>query len=150
MTFLILGSGLPVIEQQLEQVRTFSEEDCSIYIGYNESLSHLIYAGADYILMPSRVEPCGLNQMYAMRYGTVPVVRSTGGLKDTVRDFGDPDGYGIRFNNPVVGDITQAIWRAVQLYQDPLLLDELRGRMMRLDFSWETSVKHYLDLYASL
>ncbi len=110
----------------------------------------MIYAGADFILMPSRVEPCGLNQMYAMRYGTVPIVRNTGGLKDTVKDFGDPDGYGIRFNNAIVGDITHAVWRAVQLYQEPLLMEELRRRMMRLDFSWETSMQQYLDLYASL
>ncbi len=150
MNFLILGSGSPIIEQNLERARTLSSGDCSIYIGYNESLSHLMYAGTDFILMPSRVEPCGLNQMYAMRYGTMPIVRSTGGLRDTVRDFGDPDGYGIRFNNPVIGDITHAIWRAVQLYADPLLMDEMRRRMMRLDFSWETSMKHYSDLYASL
>jgi starch synthase len=150
MSFLILGSGSPAIEQNLEHARTLGEGDCSIYIGYNEGLSHLIYAGADFILMPSRVEPCGLNQMYAMRYGTVPMVRSTGGLIDTVKDFGDPDGYGIRFNNPIVGDITHAVWRAVQLFDDPVLLDELRRRMMRLDFSWEISMKHYLDLYSSL
>ncbi|HVY74255.1 MAG TPA: glycogen synthase [Puia sp.] len=150
MNFLILGSGAPAIEQGLEHIRTLGEGDCSIYIGYNETLSHLMYAGADFILMPSRVEPCGLNQMYAMRYGTIPIVRTTGGLKDTVVDFGDPGGYGIRFNNAIVGDITQAIWRAVQVYAEPARVDELRERMMALDFSWETSVKHYLDLYASL
>jgi starch synthase len=150
MNFLVLGSGSPVIEQNLERVRTLSEGDCSIYIGYDETLSHQIYAGADFILMPSRVEPCGLNQMYSMRYGTLPMVRNTGGLKDTVKDFGEPEGYGIRFNNAIVGDITQAVWRAVQLFEDPLLLDELRRRAMRLDFSWEISMKYYLDLYASL
>ncbi len=100
--------------------------------------------------MPSRVEPCGLNQMYAMRYGTIPIVRDTGGLKDTVIDIGEPNGYGIRFNNAIVGDITQAIWRAIQLFQDPLMMEELRRKMMRLDFSWETSMQQYLDLYASL
>jgi starch synthase len=150
MNFLILGSGSPVIEQNLERARTLTAGDCSIYIGYNEALSHLMYAGTDFILMPSRVEPCGLNQMYAMRYGTIPIVRSTGGLRDTVKDFGDPEGYGIRFNNAIIGDITHAIWRAVQLYSEPLQMNELRRRMMRLDFSWETSMKHYLDLYASL
>jgi starch synthase len=150
MNFLILGSGAVNIQDNLERVSLLSEGDFSIFIGYDESLSHVIYAGADFIIMPSRVEPCGLNQMYAMRYGTVPIVRSTGGLKDTVKDFGDPDGYGIRFNNAIVGDITQAVWRAVQLYQEPLLVEELRRKMMRLDFSWETSMQQYLDLYASL
>ena len=150
MNFLILGSGAPYIQDSLEKLQAYSEGDFSIFIGYDESLSHVIYAGVDFILMPSRVEPCGLNQMYAMRYGTVPVVRATGGLRDTVKDFGDPDGYGIRFSNTNVGDITQAVWRAVQLYQDPLMMEELRRRMMRLDFSWETSMQQYLELYASL
>jgi starch synthase len=150
MNFLVLGSGAPYIQDGLERVSVLSEGDFSIFIGYDEALSHIIYAGADFIMMPSRVEPCGLNQMYAMRYGTVPIVRATGGLKDTVKDFGDPDGYGIRFINPIVGDITHAIWRAVQLYQEPLLMEELRRRMMRLDFSWETSMQQYLDLYTSL
>jgi starch synthase len=150
MNFLILGSGALYIQDSLERVSILSDGDFSIFIGYDEALSHIIYAGADFILMPSRVEPCGLNQMYAMRYGTVPIVRATGGLKDTVKDFGDPDGYGIRFSNAIVGDITHAVWRAVQLYQEPLLMEELRRRMMRLDFSWETSMQQYLDLYASL
>jgi starch synthase len=150
MNFLILGSGATYIQDSLERVSMLSDGDFSIFIGYDEALSHVIYAGADFILMPSRVEPCGLNQMYAMRYGTVPIVRATGGLRDTVRDFGDPDGYGIRFGNAIVGDITHAVWRAVQLYQEPLLMEELRRKMMRLDFSWETSMQQYLDLYASL
>ena len=150
MIFLILGSGFPEVESQLEALQAISDGDFSIYMGYNESLSHLMYAGADFILMPSRVEPCGLNQMYAMRYGTIPIVRNTGGLRDTVIDFGDPGGYGIRFNNAAVGDITQAIWRAVELYSNAEKVQEIRKNMMQLDFSWETSVKQYLDLYASL
>jgi len=150
MNFLILGSGFPEVEAQLSNMQALSQGDYSIYIGYNETLSHIMYAGADFLLMPSRVEPCGLNQMYSMRYGTVPVVRNTGGLRDTVIDFGDPGGYGIRFNNAIVGDITQSIWRAVELYADNEKMDEIRERMMKLDFSWETSVQRYLDLYESL
>jgi starch synthase len=150
MNFLILGSGFPEVEFQLERMKALSQGDYNIYVGYNETLSHLMYAGADFLLMPSRVEPCGLNQMYSMRYGTVPIVRNTGGLRDTVIDFGDPGGYGIRFNNAIVGDITQAVWRAVELYQEKEKMDEIRERMMKLDFSWETSVKQYLDLYESL
>jgi starch synthase len=150
MNFLILGSGFPEIEQALENMKSISNRDFSVYIGYNESLSHLMYAGADYILMPSRVEPCGLNQMYAMRYGTVPMVRNTGGLRDTVIDYGEKGGYGIRFNNAIVGDITQSIWRAVELYQMEEKIRDIRQRMMQIDFSWETSVKQYLDIYESL
>ncbi|HLK30008.1 MAG TPA: glycogen/starch synthase [Puia sp.] len=150
MNFLILGSGFPEVEEALEGLKAFGEKDYNAYIGYNESLSHLMYAGADFILMPSRVEPCGLNQMYAMRYGTVPMVRNTGGLRDTVIDYGDEGGYGIRFNYVAVGDITQAVWRAVELYKDEEKLKEIRRTMMKLDFSWERSVKEYIALYESL
>ena len=87
-SFLILGSGEPHIEARLNDLKTQIGGYYNNFIGYNEALSHQIYAGADFLLMPSRVEPCGLNQMYALRYGTVPIVRSTGGLKDTVKDFG--------------------------------------------------------------
>jgi len=124
--------------------------DYNVYIGYNEALSHVLYAGCDFLLMPSRVEPCGLNQMYAMRYGTVPVVRNTGGLKDTVIDFEDPGGYGLKFINASVGDLTQSIWRAVQLYKNKTRLKEVRNRMMKIDFSWEKSVTEYLQVYESL
>ncbi|PWT72163.1 MAG: glycogen synthase [Bacteroidetes bacterium] len=150
MNFLILGSGFPAVEAQLNGLQALSRKDYSVYIGYNETLSHIMYAGADFILMPSRVEPCGLNQMYAMRYGTIPIVRNTGGLRDTVIDFGDPGGYGVRFNNTIVGDITQAIWRSVELYQRKEKMKEIREKIMQLDFSWETSVKQYLSLYESI
>src|ERR1700744_717516 len=147
MNFMILGSGLPEIEGRLQGIRNLSRGDYNTYIGYDETLSHLIYAGADFILMPSRVEPCGLNQLYALRYGTVPVVRNTGGLHDTVIDYGDPGGYGIRFLHPSVQDMTHAIWRATELFSNREMLKDVRQRMMGLDFSWETSVKAYLDLY---
>ena len=150
MNFVILGSGFPEVEAQLYSLKALSSGDYNVYIGYNETLSHLLYAGCDFLLMPSRVEPCGLNQMYSMRYGTVPIVRNTGGLRDTVIDIGEANGYGIRFNNAAVGDITHAIWRAVQLYAGTGVVQDIRERMMQLDFSWETSVKQYLDLYESM
>ncbi|HEY0677772.1 MAG TPA: glycogen/starch synthase [Chitinophagaceae bacterium] len=150
MNFIILGSGFPEVEAQLYSLKSLAWGDYNVYIGYNEALSHLLYAGTDFLLMPSRVEPCGLNQMYSMRYGTVPVVRNTGGLRDTVIDIGDPGGYGIRFNNPAVGDMTHAVWRAVQLYSDEERMSEIRTQMMQLDFSWETSVNRYIEVYESI
>ncbi len=150
MNFLILGSGDPAVEVQLSGMNILSQNDYSCYIGYNEALSHNMYAGADFLLMPSRVEPCGLNQMYAMRYGTVPVVRNTGGLRDTVKDIMTPGGYGIVFNDATVGDISHSIWRACEMYNNKALFKSARQRMMKLDNSWETSVQHYLDLYSSL
>ena len=147
MNFLILGSGAPHVEWELNNLKALSNNDYNAYIGYNETLSHVIYSGADFLLMPSRVEPCGLNQMYSMRYGTVPMVRRTGGLKDTVIDFGDPGGYGICYDYAAVGDICHGVWRAVELYHDKAKLNDIRKQMMQLDFGWETSVKHYIKVY---
>ena len=149
MNFLILGSGDPAIEYQLEQMKGMLFGYYNSQIGYNEKLSHQMYAGADFLLMPSRVEPCGLNQMYAMRYGTIPIVRNTGGLKDTVKDFGEEGGYGICFNEATVGDITYSVYRAVELFKDSARIDDLRNQVMQLDFSWENSTQKYIDVYSS-
>lgn len=149
--FLVLGSGDPVVENRLDALNGQFSGYVNSYIGYNESLSHLIYAGADFLLMPSRVEPCGLNQMYALRYGTVPIVRSTGGLKDTVKDFGDWQGYGIRFNQASVGDITYSVGRAIDLYNNKRdLYNWMRSHMMQIDHSWDASAQDYIRVYQSL
>jgi len=148
--FLILGSGETSIEWELQQMTNEYKGIYNAYIGYNEQLSHLIYAGADFLLMPSRVEPCGLNQMYAMRYGTVPVVRSTGGLRDTVTDMGDPDGFGIRFNNASIDDLAYSIGRGVSVYQDKKHMEWMRKHMMQIDHSWESTVSEYRQVYQSL
>jgi starch synthase len=150
MNFLILGSGDPNVEHQLENMRSSLVGFYNSTIGYNEKLSHQMYAGADFLLMPSRVEPCGLNQMYALRYGTMPIVRSTGGLKDTVIDIGDSGGYGIRFNQATVGDITFSIYRAVELYEDKKRMTQLRKRMIGIDNGWEVSAGRYIELYRSI
>lgn len=147
MNFLILGSGFPEVEQELESMKPMSNYDYNVFIGYNEGLSHRIYAGSDFLLMPSRVEPCGLNQMYCMRYGTVPMVRRVGGLKDTVVDYGDPGGYGICYNEASVGDISHGIWRAVELYRDRERMAAIRSQMMQLNFGWEQSVQQYISVY---
>lgn len=147
MNFLVLGSGEKEIEYQLQHMQNEFFGFYNSLIGYNEQLSHRMYAGADFLLMPSRVEPCGLNQMYAMRYGTIPMVRRTGGLKDTVKDFGEPGGFGICFNDATVGDITQAVFRAVELYSDKEQMEELVKTVMRLNHSWEKSAQTYINMY---
>lgn len=149
--FLVLGSGEPSVESHLESVKHQLSGYVNTYIGYSEPLSHLIYAGADFLLMPSRVEPCGLNQMYALRYGTVPIVRSTGGLIDTVSDFGDWQGFGIRFDHASVWDITYSAGRAIDLYYNRKeLFNWMRGYMMGIDHSWESSAQEYIRLYQSV
>ena len=150
MNFLVLGSGDFWVERQLEDMRGPLVGFFNAQIGYNEKLSHLMYSGADFLLMPSRVEPCGLNQMYAMRYGTVPIVRRTGGLRDTVVDYGDVNGYGVCFANASVGDITHAIYRAVLLYDDKAKMKAIRKQIMELDFSWDKSAQQYIDVYQSI
>ncbi len=148
--FLLLGAGDKEMEAELLELRDLYPEQCNVFIGYDESLAHLVYAGSDFLLMPSRVEPCGLNQLYSLRYGTLPMVRSTGGLKDTVIDFGDKGGYGIRFNNASVEDICDAVSRALVLFPQTKQLQALRKTMMALDFSWDRSAKEYTNLYESL
>jgi starch synthase len=150
MNFLVLGSGEREVESKLTALLGMSQGDYGLYLGYHENLAHRMYAGADFLLMPSRVEPCGLNQLYAMRYGTVPVVRLTGGLKDTVVDIGDEKGYGITHRHASVGDITHGIFRSLGLYEHPAELHRVRQRMMKLDFSWHRSAQSYADLYKTL
>lgn len=149
--FLVLGSGEAHLEEELDHMRKQFHGYYNSFIGYSEPLSHMIYAAADFLLMPSRVEPCGLNQMYALRYGTVPMVRSVGGLKDTIRDFGDWQGYGIRFDQPTVSDITYSVGRAINLYEHrPDLYQWMRSHMMTIDHSWDGSAQQYIDIYQSL
>jgi len=150
VNFLLLGSGDPHVEWSLQQTRIYTEANFNVQFGYDEALSHRIYAGSDFLLMPSRVEPCGLNQMYALRYGTVPIVRSVGGLKDTVTDFGDPNGFGIRFIHAAAWDACLAVGRAVELYEDTAKLHDICETIMQLDHSWDTAAAEYLQLYSSI
>jgi starch synthase len=148
--FLVLGSGDTQVEWQFQQMVEPYRGIFNAVIGYDETLSHKMYAGADFLLMPSRVEPCGLNQMYAMRYGTVPVVRSTGGLQDTVVDMGDPDGFGIRFNHATISDVAYSIGRGIAVYQDGAHMEKMRKHMMQIDHSWESTVDQYTQVYSTL
>lgn len=146
INILVLGSGDPEVEEKLMELKEWFPGNYNAYIGYNETLSHQIYAGADFLLMPSRVEPCGLNQMYALRYGTVPVVRRIGGLKDTVVDIGD-GGFGICHDQTSVEDVGHAIGRAYDLYQNKKQIKEILKFTMQLDHSWDKAAQQYIDLY---
>lgn len=148
INILILGSGDIKVEAELKSLNIPFKDSYASFIGYDEKLAHQIYAGSDFLLMPSRVEPCGLNQMYALRYGTIPVVRRTGGLKDTVIDIGD-GGYGICHDEASVEDVVYSINRAVQFYQNRKEFNKIRRKCMQIDHSWDLSVQEYLSLYKS-
>ena len=153
VNFLVLGTGENWTENEFRQLAKRYPGRINAVIDYNEALSHHIYAGSDFLIMPSRVEPCGLNQLYSMRYGTIPIVRSIGGLKDTVPDIGEPDGSGrgIRFDQFNVEDAVYAIYRAASLWHDdPGTLALLRARVMALDFSWENTLASYVKVYRSI
>jgi starch synthase len=149
MNFLVLGSGDPFVENHLGNLQSHFFGYYNSMIGYNEKLSHQMYAGADFLLMPSRVEPCGLNQMYALRYGTIPIVRRTGGLKDTVKDFSEEGGFGICFNDASVGDICYSVHRAVELFGQKERMNQIKKQIMQIDHSWEKSAQIYINLYNS-
>ncbi len=150
VSILLLGSGHNDIENALKALKKNYIGTYNAFIGYDEKLSHQIYAGADFLLMPSRVEPCGLNQMYALRYGTIPVVRNIGGLKDTVFDISKKNGFGICHNKTNVGDINNAIDRGSELYKNQLLFKKIRKQIMKIDHSWYASANEYINLYKSL
>lgn len=149
INILVLGSGDPQVESGLKSLLVPFKGHYNAFIGYNEQLAHQIYGGADFLLMPSRVEPCGLNQMYAMRYGTIPIVRRIGGLKDTVIDIGD-GGTGICHDQSSVFDVVYSIGRAKELYRDQKSFKKARKAGMEIDNSWEKSAQDYLTLYKSL
>ncbi|MFH1380963.1 MAG: glycosyltransferase, partial [Candidatus Omnitrophota bacterium] len=114
--------------------------------------AHKIEAGSDFFAMPSRYEPCGLNQLYSMRYGTVPVVRRTGGLEDTVIDLYEDreNGNGIKFDKATKKEMLEALSRAIKLMKDRPSWQDILKRIMKLDFSWKKSALHYKELYKSL
>ncbi len=146
INILILGSGTVEIENQLNHLKASFVGNYNAVIGYNEELAHLIYGGSDFLLMPSRVEPCGLNQMYALSYGTIPIVRRTGGLRDTVIDFGD-NGNGICHDQASINDICYSIQRAVILYKDKKKLNQIIKKGMNIDHSWENVCGKYIEMY---
>jgi starch synthase len=151
-TFLFLGTGDPSVTDALVRLAYQFPDKMGVMVDYNEALSHQLYAGSDFLIMPSRVEPCGLNQMYSLRYGTVPIVRSIGGLRDTVIDISNWEGgSGVRFDRFHIDDAMTALHRSMRLWwDDKAQFLALRRHIMRIDNSWEFSTQRYLDLYRQI
>jgi len=149
---VILGSGDPLIESAIDKAGITWPQHIAAFIGYNEALAHQIEAGADIFLMPSRFEPCGLNQIYSQRYGTVPIVRHTGGLADTVTDttpetLGNGTATGFSFSAPTAAALGAAVTRALQYFHDPETWQQIILNGMKQDFSWKRSAEQYLELF---
>lgn len=151
--WIILGSGEDKYEALFRSMSYDYSGRLSSYIGYNNELSHLIEAGADIFLMPSRYEPCGLNQIYSLKYGTVPVVRKTGGLADTVKDwdeenyYGFDHGNGFSFNDYSSYALYTSVERAVSAFKHKAIWKKIQHNGMKLDYSWNISAEKYMELY---
>ena len=149
---VLLGSGDKNLEKKFETAQKKYSNRMGVFFGMDDELAHLIEAGSDMFLMPSKYEPCGLNQMYSMRYGTVPIVRATGGLDDTVEDLGaNGKGTGFKFVKYDSKELLKTIQRAVKTFQQqPEEWKKLMRNGMTKDFSWEHSAKKYVNLYKEL
>lgn len=150
LQFAILGSGEWEFETFFHRMAERYPDKVGLKLGFNPQLAHRIYAGADMFLMPSQSEPCGLAQMVALRYGTVPIVRETGGLNDTISDSGDGQGNGFTFQSYNAHDMEIAVWRALAGYSDANGWDTLRRRGMECDNSWSRSANAYIKLYKEI
>ena len=150
--FISLGSGEAEYENFLQSLHDFAPHRVAIYRGFNEPLAHQIEAGADIFLMPSHYEPCGLNQMYSMRYGTVPLVRATGGLDDTVEQF-DPAtgaGTGFKFEPYTAQALIDKIREALYWYTQPAAWVRIQQNGMQVDNSWRAAARKYVRVYHAL
>ncbi len=148
--FAILGSGEWEFETFFHEMSKKYPEKVGLKLGFNPQLAHRIYAGADIFLMPSQSEPCGLAQMVALRYGTIPIVRETGGLNDTIKDSHDGTGNGFTFKNYNAHDMQYTVLRALEGYKDKSGWSILRERAMKCDNSWKTSANAYIGLYKEI
>lgn len=148
---VILGTGNEKIEEQLQQLERQYPDQFKVFLEFNDTLAHEIQAGSDLFLMPSRYEPCGLNQLYALKYGTVPVVRAVGGLADTVIDYQDArHGTGFVFDEYTSAAMLQAVERAVKLFAADEAWSRLVQAGMKCDFSWSKSAARYEALFQSI
>jgi starch synthase len=147
--FVLLGTGAPAFQRAYQDLARRHPRQVAVKIGFDESMSHRIEAGCDFFIMPSRFEPCGLNQMYSLRYGTIPIVRATGGLDDTVTDPRENlrKANGIKFFECSARALSKALRKALVLYQNPEVLQRFQHHAMTVDFSWDRTAKDYLRLY---
>ena len=148
----VLGTGDPRLERALDELAARNSGSAAVILAYNETMAHRIEASADVFLMPSLFEPCGLNQMYSLRYGTLPLVRAVGGLADTVTDASEENlasgtATGFVFTEPVAEALQEALQRALQLWPDSKRWRRLQVRAMAQDFSWRRSAQRYIELY---
>lgn len=152
VNFVLLGSGEEAYERAFQNLRDAKRSQVGVYLGFSNELAHKIEAGADMFLMPSRFEPCGLNQMYSLKYGTVPIVRAAGGLDDTIENFERTTGQGngFKFYEYDSGRLLEKIDEALSIYSEPNTWRKLLLNGMRADYSWEASARHYVDLYKKL
>ncbi len=146
-SFIFLGDGTPEFNEKMKILEHINS-NIRVILGYKEQLSHILYASSDFYLMPSVFEPCGLSQMIAMRYGSVPIVRKTGGLNDTVKDIAQ-NGYGFVFDEINSDALLSQINRALDYYNSNDI-SYLSEKVMKIDFSWKESAKKYVQLYLSL
>ncbi|MEN0110765.1 MAG: glycogen/starch synthase, partial [Planctomycetota bacterium] len=150
--WVLLGTGEPHYEQMMQRLAAEHPERVAVRVGFSGELAHRIEAGADMFLMPSRYEPCGLNQMYSLRYGTVPIVRETGGLADTITNtteatLADGTANGFSFADASAYGLSMAIDRAVRAYRAPDVWRQIVLTGMRQDWSWDRSARQYVELY---
>lgn len=150
--FIVLGSGDYYYENFLNQMAFEYPDKVKIYIGFNEALAHKVYAGADMFLMPSQFEPCGLGQLIALQYGTIPIVRETGGLNDTVQSYDETtgEGNGFSFKNLNAHDMLHTVRRALHFYHQQENWNSLIQNAMTQDYSWLQSAKKYNEIYEEL
>jgi starch synthase len=150
--FVMLSGGDLNLEHFFTEAETRHPDAFRLIIGFDQALAHQIQAGSDIFLMPSRFEPCGLTQMYALKYGTVPVVRATGGLRDTIKEF-DPAtaiGNGFVFNEYDADAMVAALERAVRTFHDDTHWRRLMGNCFHANFSWDRAAREYLEWFARL
>ncbi|MGZ8867380.1 MAG: glycogen synthase [Thermoanaerobaculia bacterium] len=148
---VILGSGDSIYEEGFMQVAEHHPDRCRVWLGFNNALAHLMYGGCDLLLMPSMYEPCGLNQMYSLRYGTLPAVRLTGGLVDTVIPYDGTNvdvANGFGFTGPSSEGLYLSTWNGMLNFKDAKLWKMLQRNGMAADFSWARSARHYEEVYA--